>query len=38
MIQAKGVSKFFSVVKEDGTAEGFTALNSVSLDIAEGTL
>ncbi|MCL5887422.1 MAG: ABC transporter ATP-binding protein [Actinobacteria bacterium] len=37
MIQAKGVSKFFSVVKEDGTAEGFTALNSVSLDIAEGT-
>ena len=37
MIEAKGVSKFFSVVKEDGTAEGFTALNSVSLDIAEGT-
>lgn len=36
MIETKGVSKFFSVIKEDGTAEGFTALNSISLHIDEG--
>jgi NitT/TauT family transport system ATP-binding protein len=37
MIEAKRISKFFSVVKDDRTAEGFTALNSVSLKIESGS-
>jgi NitT/TauT family transport system ATP-binding protein len=37
MIEARRISKFFSVVKEDHSAEGFTALNSVSLSIENGS-
>lgn len=37
MIEAKNISKFFSIKKEDGTADGFTAVNSVSLKIEEGS-
>jgi NitT/TauT family transport system ATP-binding protein len=37
MIEAKRISKFFSVVNDDRTAEGFTALNSVSLRIESGS-
>lgn len=38
MIEAKNISKFFSIQKEDGTADGFTAVNSVSVKIEEGTI
>lgn len=37
MIEARGISKFFSLPNPDGTAEGFTALLSVSLKIEKGT-
>ncbi|MEI6205402.1 MAG: ABC transporter ATP-binding protein [Desulfuromonadales bacterium] len=37
MIEARRISKFFSVVNDDRTAEGFTALNSVSLRIESGS-
>jgi NitT/TauT family transport system ATP-binding protein len=37
MIEARRISKFFSVVRDDRTAEGFTALNSVSLRIEDGS-
>ena len=37
MIEAKRISKFFSIVREDRTAEGFTAVLSVSLRIEEGS-
>lgn len=36
MIEARRITKFFSVVKDDGTAEGSTAVLSVSLKIPEG--
>lgn len=36
MIEARRITKFFSVVNENGTAEGLTALLSVSLRIADG--
>lgn len=36
MIEARRIGKSFSVVNDDRTAEGFTALNSVSLRIADG--
>ncbi len=36
MIEARRISKFFSVVRDDRTAEGFTALNSVTLRIEDG--
>ncbi|BCS54133.1 ABC transporter ATP-binding protein [Geobacter sp. SVR] len=37
MIEARRISKFFSVINDDRTAEGFTALNSVSLSIESGS-
>lgn len=37
MIEARRISKFFSVVNEDRTAEGVTVLNSVSLRIRDGS-
>jgi NitT/TauT family transport system ATP-binding protein len=36
MIEARRISKFFSVLREDGTAEGFPALNAVSLRVEDG--
>lgn len=36
MIEARNISKFFSVVNEDRTADGVTAVLSVSLSIADG--
>ncbi|RRJ96652.1 ABC transporter ATP-binding protein [Opitutaceae bacterium TAV4] len=36
MIEARRITKFFSVVKDDGTAEGATAVLSVSLKINDG--
>lgn len=36
MIEARQISKFFSIVNDDGTAGGITALLSVSLSIGEG--
>ncbi|MCL1935829.1 MAG: ABC transporter ATP-binding protein [Defluviitaleaceae bacterium] len=38
MIEAKGVSKFFSIVNDDGTANGVTAVNSISLNIPSGKI
>ena len=38
MIEAKNISKFFSVVNEDRTAEGLTAVLSVSLSIKDGKI
>ena len=38
MIEAHNVTKFFSVVNEDRTADGATALLSVSLTIEDGTI
>ncbi|MFZ4437997.1 MAG: ABC transporter ATP-binding protein [Syntrophales bacterium] len=37
MIEARRISKFFSVINEDRSAEGFTVLNSVSLSIESGS-
>ncbi len=36
MIEARSISKFFSIVNEDGTAGGITAVLSVSLRIEDG--
>lgn len=36
MIEAKGISKFFSIINEDGTAGGITAVLSVSISIEDG--
>ena len=36
MIEARRITKFFSVVKDDGTAEGLTSVLSVSLRIPDG--
>jgi NitT/TauT family transport system ATP-binding protein len=36
MIEARKISKFFSLVKEDGTAEGLTAVLSASVQIGDG--
>jgi NitT/TauT family transport system ATP-binding protein len=36
MIEARSISKFFSIVNPDRTAEGFTAVLSVSLKIEDG--
>jgi NitT/TauT family transport system ATP-binding protein len=38
MIQAKSISKFFSVINEKGIAEGLTACLNVSLDIPDGKI
>lgn len=36
VIEARRISKFFSIVNDDRTAAGFTALNAVSLRIPDG--
>lgn len=38
MIEARRISKFFSIINEDRTAEGLTAVLSVSLSIADGKI
>jgi NitT/TauT family transport system ATP-binding protein len=38
MIEAKSISKFFSVLNEKGIAEGLTACLNVSLDIPDGKI
>ncbi|MDR1874199.1 MAG: ABC transporter ATP-binding protein [Synergistaceae bacterium] len=38
MIEARGISKFFSIINEDRTAEGLTAVLSVSLKIPDGKI
>jgi NitT/TauT family transport system ATP-binding protein len=38
MIEARGISKFFSVVNEKGLAEGLTAVLNVSLTIPDGRI
>ncbi|MDR1979135.1 MAG: ABC transporter ATP-binding protein [Synergistaceae bacterium] len=38
MIEARGISKFFSIVNENRTAEGLTAVLSVSLKIPDGKI
>jgi ABC-type nitrate/sulfonate/bicarbonate transport system ATPase subunit len=38
MIQAKSISKFFSVINEKGIAEGLTAVLNVSLNIPDGKI
>ncbi|MDR1650994.1 MAG: ABC transporter ATP-binding protein [Synergistaceae bacterium] len=38
MIEAKGITKFFSIVNEDRTAAGLTAVLSVSLKIGDGRI
>ncbi|GBU26520.1 bicarbonate transport system ATP-binding protein [Treponema sp. R8-4-B8] len=38
MIQAKSISKFFSVTNEKGIAEGLTAVLNVSLNIPDGKI
>jgi len=38
MIQAKSISKFFSVINEKGIAEGLTAVLNVSLNIHDGKI
>ncbi|MDR1732477.1 MAG: ABC transporter ATP-binding protein [Synergistaceae bacterium] len=38
MIEARGLTKFFSIVNEDRTADGVTALLSVSLKIPDGAI
>jgi len=38
MIEARNVSKFFSVVNEDRTADGITAVLSVSLTVEDGKI
>jgi NitT/TauT family transport system ATP-binding protein len=38
MIQAKSISKFFSVINEKGLAEGLTAVLNVSLTIPDGKI
>jgi len=38
MIEARGISKFFSITNEDRTADGLTAVLSVSLTIEDGKI
>ncbi|MDR1950500.1 MAG: ABC transporter ATP-binding protein [Spirochaetaceae bacterium] len=38
MIEARSITKFFSVVNEKGLAEGLTAVLNVSLDIRDGSI
>ncbi|GHV45570.1 nitrate ABC transporter ATP-binding protein [Synergistales bacterium] len=38
MIEARGITKFFSIVNEDRTADGLTAVLSVSLKIDNGKI
>ena len=38
MIQAKSISKFFSVINEKGIAEGLTACLNISLNITDGKI
>jgi NitT/TauT family transport system ATP-binding protein len=38
MIEARSISKFFSVVNEKGLAEGLTAVLNVSLTIPDGKI
>ena len=38
MIEAKNISKFFSIINEDGTADGLTAVNAISLTIEDGKI
>jgi len=38
MIQAKSISKFFSVINEKGLAEGLTACLNISLNIPDGKI
>jgi NitT/TauT family transport system ATP-binding protein len=38
MIQAKSISKFFSVINEKGIAEGLTACLNISLNIPDGKI
>jgi len=38
MIEAKSISKFFSVINEKGIAEGLTAVLNVSLNIPDGKI
>jgi NitT/TauT family transport system ATP-binding protein len=38
MIQAKSISKFFSVINEKGIAEGLTACLNISLNISDGKI
>lgn len=38
MIEAKNISKFFSIINKDGTADGLTAVNAVSLNIEDGKI
>jgi ABC-type nitrate/sulfonate/bicarbonate transport system ATPase subunit len=38
MIEAKNINKFFPVINKDGTAEGLTAVLSVSLTIEDGKI
>jgi len=38
MIEAKNISKFFSIINKDGTADGLTAINSISLNIEDGKI
>ena len=38
MIEVKSVSKFFSIVNDDRTANGITAVNSISLNIPSGKI
>jgi NitT/TauT family transport system ATP-binding protein len=38
MIEARGISKFFSLVNEKGLAEGLTAVLNVSLTIPDGSI
>lgn len=38
MIEVKSVSKFFSIVNDDRTANGITAVNAVSLTIPDGQI
>ncbi|MCL2079927.1 MAG: ABC transporter ATP-binding protein [Oscillospiraceae bacterium] len=38
MIEARNVSKFFSIINEDRTADGITAVLSVSLTIGDGKI
>jgi len=38
MIEAKSISKFFSVINEKGIAEGLTACLNISLNIPDGKI
>ena len=38
MIEARNVTKFFSIINEDRTADGLTAVQSVSLSVEDGKI